>query len=120
MLTGTDAAVYTLKSRQLAADSNVAMQILMGSIDDIVCVPVNPPASEQWLADLRAQWPGRNLRSVGLIGIVNGTPRIVLAEPITPAESDAVVSAWLAAIHGHFCDGLRAAEIGELERIARL
>jgi hypothetical protein len=47
--------------------------------NDCEFLPLAPIASE--LENLRARWPGRNLRGVGVAGLVNGVPTLMLREP---------------------------------------
>ncbi len=110
---------------QLAIESTVAVQVLMGAPDDIEFVPIKPRAAdERLLADIKARWPGRGLRSVGVLGLVGTVPRCALTEPLEPEQVSALVGAFLAYLHALFCDSLaeqqEAGEIAELERLYAL
>jgi hypothetical protein len=48
---------------------------------DCEFLPLAPMASASDLEDLRARWPGRNLRGVGVAGLVNCVPTLMLREP---------------------------------------
>lgn len=113
------------RSSQLVIESSVAAQVLMGAPDDIEFVPIRPRAAdERLLADIKARWPGRGLRSVGVIGLVGTAPRCALKEPLEPEQVSALVGAFLAYLHGLFCDSFagqqEAVEIAELERLYAL
>lgn len=65
---------YQEQSAQLAIDASVAVQVLMGTPDDIEFVPLKPqPADSSMWADIKARWSGRGLRSVGVIGLVGAS-----------------------------------------------
>jgi hypothetical protein len=91
---------YLEKSHQLASESSVAVLVLMGAPDDVEFVPLKPRAAdENMLADLKARWPGRGLRSIGMVGLVGVTPRAVLKEPLEPQQVDAMATAFLTYLH---------------------
>ncbi len=75
---------YTEKSTQLALDASVAVQVLMGTAPgDCEFIPLKPKAADEaMLADLKARWPGRGLRSVGVIGLCGTAPRCAFKEPL--------------------------------------
>jgi hypothetical protein len=87
---------YSEKANQLALDSSVAVLVLMGAPDDVEFVPLKPRAAdERMLAELKAQWPGRGLRSVGVVGLVGITPRYALKGSLAPEQVDVLVAAFL-------------------------
>jgi hypothetical protein len=87
---------YSEKSQQLALDSSIAVQILMGAPDDVEFVPLKPrPADDRMLAELKTRWPGRGLRSVGVVGLVGVTPHYALKEPLEPEQVDMLAAAFL-------------------------
>jgi len=73
------------------------------------------------LAELAARWPGRNLRSVGVIGLIGASPRCVLKEPLEPEQVSALTDAFLAYLHALFCDGFaEQQEVVEIQELRRL
>lgn len=112
---------YSERATELAANASVAVQVLMGAPDDVEFISLKPKmANERWLAELRDRWPGRGLRSVGVIGLCGTSPVIALKEPLEPEQVNALMSEFLAHIHVLFCDTFEAAEIAELERLHAL
>lgn len=116
---------YIERSARLTLDSSVAVMVLMGSPDDVEFLPLKPSmADEGTIAELKARWPGRGLRSVGIIGLVGTTPRCALKEPLDSEQVTGLADAFLAYLHSLYCDGFRAqteaAEIAELERLYSL
>ena len=114
---------YSERSTQLALDSSVAVYILMGTAPgDAEFVPLLPrPATQRMWEEMRARWPGRGLRPIGVIGLVGTTPKVVLREPLEPEQVDALAGAFLAYLDVLFRDSFAAhsevAEIAELERL---
>jgi hypothetical protein len=47
------------------------------------------------LADLKSRWPGRGLRSIGIVGLVGLTARAAFKEPLEPKTVDALATAFL-------------------------
>jgi len=116
---------YSEKSTQLVLDASVAVLVLMGAPDDVEFLPLKPiMADETMRAELKARWPGRGLRSVGMIGLCGLSPRVCLKEPLDMEQASVLADAFLAYLHGLFCDRFaiqaEAAEIAELERVFRL
>jgi hypothetical protein len=112
---------YSERSAQLAVDSSISALVLMGAPDDVEFIQLRPKrADANKLAELKARWPGRGLRAVGVIGLVGTAPRYVLKEPLATEEVSALADAFLAYLHALFCDGFAAqeesAEVAELER----
>ena len=113
---------YSEKSTQLALDATVAVLVLMGRPDDVEFIPLKPRmADEYMLADLKARWPGRGLRSVGVIGLVGTSPTCALKEPLEPEQVNALAGAFLTYLNVLFADSfaeqLPGAEIQELQRL---
>lgn len=113
---------YSEKSTKLALDSSVAVLVLMGTPDDVEFIPLKPRAAdEKTLADLKARWPGRGLRSVGVIGLCGTSPRYELKEPLEPEQVTALAGAFLAYLHALFADSFaeqrEGVEIQELQRM---
>lgn len=88
---------YTEKSAQLAIEASVAVQVLLGTDpDDCEFIPIKPkPADANMLAEIAARWPGRGLRSVGVVGLVGTSPRCILKEPLEPETVDRLAVAFL-------------------------
>lgn len=100
---------YTEKSTRLVLDASVAVQVLMGAPNDVEFVPLLPRAAdESMLAELKARWPGRGLRPVGIIGLVGTSPRVALREPLEPEQVSALASAFLAYVQALFADSFAA------------
>jgi hypothetical protein len=83
---------YDQRRDQLALDSSIMVQVLLGHAPgDMEFVPLKPrPASDDRWTELRAQWPGRGLRLVGTIGLVDGAPKLALREPLDAVQVDAL------------------------------
>jgi hypothetical protein len=120
---------YTERSTQLALDSSVAVQVLLGSAPgDAEFIPLRPrPASQQMWDELKARWPGRGLRSVGVIGLIGTTPQVELKEPIGEEQCCRLAEAFIAYLNvlfqGNFAahrEAVQADEIAELERLYML
>jgi len=112
---------YLDRATNAAANASVAVQVLMGAPDDVEFIPLRPRmADEKMLADIAARWPGRGLRSVGVIGLHGTSPVIALNEPLGPEQVDALASAFLSYIHVLLCDSFEAASILELEKLHAL
>ena len=116
---------YTAQSQNLANESSVAVLVLMGAPDDVEFVPLRPrPADANMLAQLKARWPGRGLRSVGVIGLCGVSPRIALKEPLEPEQVYTLAGAFLEYLHVLYADSFaahqEAAEFSELERLYTL
>lgn len=117
---------YSEQSTQLALDASVAVLVLSNpECNDVEFLMLKPKRLEGCeLADLKARWPGRDLRSVGTIGLVGTAPRWALKEPLTFEQISALADAFLAYLHALFCDGFAAqeetADVTELERLYAL
>jgi hypothetical protein len=117
---------YSEQSTQLALDASVAVLVLTNAqCDDMEFLPLKPrQMTESEKAELVTRWPGRGLRSVGVIGLVGTAPRCALKEPLEPEQVSALAGAFLAYIHVLFCDSLaeqqEGVEIAELERLYAL
>jgi len=90
--------------------------------DDIEFIPLKPsPANAATLAGIAARWPGRGLRSVGVIGLCGVTPCCALKEPLEPEQVSVLTDAFLAYLHALYCDRiavhLEQSEIQELQRM---
>jgi hypothetical protein len=93
---GKESMTYSEKSAQLTLDSSVAVMVLMGAPNDVEFLPLKPRvADEKMLSELRGRWPGRGLRSIGIVGLVGVTPRAALKESLEPMQVDALAAAFL-------------------------
>jgi hypothetical protein len=114
---------YIEKSAQLAIEASVSVQILLGTTPgDCEFVPLRPKlADANMIADIAARWPGRGLRSVGVIGLCGTTPSLVLKEPLDPEQVNALGAAFLRYVNvlfgANFVEQREAVEIAELERL---
>lgn len=116
---------YSERSTQLALDSSVAVSVLIGAPGDVEFLPLKPRAADEtMLAELKARWPGRGLRSVGVIGLIGTSPQYALKEALDPEQVTALTAAFLTYIHSLFLNSfvaqMEAAEIAELERLYAL
>jgi len=99
---------YTEKSTQLALDSSVAVLVTNAQVDDLEFLPLKPrQMSETDRAELAARWPGRGLRSMGVIGLVGTSPRYALKEPLEPEQVSTLAGAFLAYLHVLFSDSFK-------------
>ena len=111
---------YQEQSVHLALDSSVAVMALSNPDDltDWEFMPLKPRTmTEREEADLAARWPGRNLRTVGVVALVGATPKFALKVPLTPAQTSALADAFLEHVHGVFCDALFANQETDLRQI---
>jgi len=91
---------YTERANQLALDSSVAVLVLMGAPEDVEFIPLRPrTADANMLAELKARWPGRNLRSVGVLGVVGGAAQCALKEPFEPETVSRLADAFAVYVH---------------------
>ena len=117
---------YTEKSTQLALDAPVAVLALSSpDCTDLELLPLRPrQMSEREREQLAARWHGRNLRSVGVIGLVGTTPKHALKDTLEPEQVSALIDAFLGYLHALYCGSLATqqatAEIQELERVFAL
>ena len=114
---------YREKSTQLALDSSVAVLVLSNpECTDLEFLPLRPrQMSTSDRVELAARWSRRNLRSIGVIGLVGTCPRYALKEPLETEQVSALTDAFLAYLHVLFADSfaeqLEGAEIQELQRM---
>jgi hypothetical protein len=113
---------YIERSAQLAVESSIAAWVLMGAPNDVEFVPLRPKmADATWLAELKARWPGRLLRAVGVIGLCGTSPRCVLKEPLSPEQVSALANAFLVYVEtllgDSFAQQQKDAEIEWLNRL---
>ena len=90
---------YSEKSIQIACDASIAVLALSNPEGtDLEFLPLKPhPMSQSYAAGLRARWPGRNLRTIGVIGLVGASARVELKEPFAhPEQISALAEAFLA------------------------
>jgi hypothetical protein len=119
---------YSERSTQLAVDASVAVLVLLGTApDDMEFIPLKPKmATEEsmLMAELRARWPGRGLRSVGVIGLCGTSPRCAFKEPLETQQISALAAAFLVYLDVLFRESFAAqtekAELSELERLFNL
>jgi hypothetical protein len=97
---------YQSKLAQLALDSSVAVYVLANAdCTDVELLQLKPRQMDALEAErLRDRWHGRNLDSVGVIGLVGASPRFELKQPLGPERESRLMSAFLEYVHGIFCD----------------
>lgn len=110
---------------QLGLDSSIAVMVFMGAPDDVEFLPLKPRvADESMLAELKDRWPGRGLRSIGVIGLVGTAPKCELSEPLTPNQINGLAAAFITYLQvllsASFAEQQGTAEIAELERLFQL
>jgi hypothetical protein len=117
---------YSERLAELVLSSSIAVQAVLGSSPgDAEFIPLLPrPADDRMWAELKARWPGRGLRSVGVIGLVGNTPQLELKEPLEDEQVRALAEAFIAYLdvflQGSFAahrEAVESAEIAELERM---
>ena len=114
---------YSEKSMRVALDPSVAVMVLSNpECTDVELLPLRPrlmTAIER--AQLATRWAGRNLDSIGVIGLVGTTPQCALKIPLEPEQVSALANAFLAYVHAllgeSFAAQTEAVEIAELERM---
>jgi hypothetical protein len=114
---------YLEKSTELACAASVAVMVLAnGQNDDIEFLPLQPRRfSDAEMLDLRARWAGRDLRSVGVIGLVGATPECAFKEPLGVNVTTSLAGAFLAYLQSLFRDGFAAQLEGfEVQELCRL
>jgi hypothetical protein len=94
---------------------------------DMEFVPVRPqPATDAMREELRSRWPGRGLRGVGYIGLVDGAPKLALNEPLDGVQVEALAAAFAGYIatlvksamtSDGFAVEIERAEVSELQRM---
>ena len=119
---------YEQRRDELAINSSICVAVLLGSTPcDTELFPIRPqPATDAMREELRSRWPGRGLRGVGYIGLVDGAPQLALSEPLDGGQLEALADAFAAHIGtivksaltaDSFAAEIERAEISELERI---
>jgi hypothetical protein len=99
---------YEERSIDLAVASSIAVLVCASEdFSDIEMLPIKPAG----LADgekeyMRKVWPGRGLRTIGVMGLVGASPRLTLREPIDTDCITALSNAFLEHVHATLCDGL--------------
>jgi hypothetical protein len=114
---------YSETSAHLALNSSIAVMVF-GNAEgtDLEMLMLRPrQADSSELAELADRWPGRGLRSLGVMGLCEASPRFVFKEPLKPEVISRLADAFLAYLHALFCDSLdaqrRETEIRELRRL---
>jgi len=83
---------------QLACDAEVAVYVMYNAdASEIEFLNLKPMASDSERSSLAARWPGRDLRSAGVMGrLPNGKVEMVLKKPLSPAGLSALFNAFIA------------------------
>ncbi|MDR5729806.1 MAG: hypothetical protein RB191_20525 [Terriglobia bacterium] len=114
---------YSEKSTQLTLDSSVAVLALSNpDCTELELLPLKPrQMSEREQAQLAARWHGRNLRSIGVLGLVGTTPKYALKDSLEPEQVSVLADAFLAYLHALYCDSFAAQhETAEIQELGRL
>ena len=86
---------YSEQSTELALNASIAVMVLMGAPDDVEFLPLRPrTADENMLAELKARWPGRGLRVIGILGLCGATSRAAFKEPLQDVQVYALADAF--------------------------
>jgi hypothetical protein len=101
------------------SSASLAVMVIMGGPHDIEFLPLVPTiADAATLDDLKARWAGRELRSVGFMGLNGTTPFYAWKEHMEPEQVSTLGSAFLAYLDSFFTKGfaekMRTTEIDEL------
>lgn len=102
--------------------ATLSVYCLMGGPHDIEFLPLLPKmADTETLNELKARWSGRELRSVGIMGLNGTTPFYEFQERMEPEQIAILGSAFMAYLDSFFSKGfaeqMRTREIDELHRI---
>jgi hypothetical protein len=119
---------YEERRDTLAINSSILVQVMLGNAGDMEFSLVRPrPANSAAMEEeLRAKWPGRGLRAVGFVGLVDGAPQLVLKAPISAAEVEVLAIAFGGYVGTLMKQAMSAenigaelarAEVSELERM---
>jgi hypothetical protein len=110
---------YQEKSVRLALDSTVAV-LALGNPEctDLELLPLRPRTmSESERDELKARWHGRNLQSIGVVGLVGTTPQFALKQSLQPEQISLLADAFLQHVYEVYCDGLAQQTEAELRRL---
>lgn len=100
---------YTEQAKQIVLGSSVALYVLMGESNDVEFLQIRPKmATDAELLDLRARCEGRCLRGVGVIGLINNTPRYAFSEHLEPDQVNAMCNSFLAFLNVLYSGNLHA------------
>jgi hypothetical protein len=117
---------YSEKSTQLALDASVAVLALSNpDCTELELLPLRPrQMSESEQAQLAARWHGRNLRSIGVLGLVGTTLKYALKDTLEPEQISVLANAFLMYLHALYCDSFatqqETAETQELQHMMSL
>jgi hypothetical protein len=101
---------YEEKAADLGASASIAVMILASEdCSDVDLMPLKPRMMPPNECEFRRQaWRGRDLKTLGIAGLVGAVPRFELKEPLDLARVSRLADAFLDHIHGILCDGLEA------------
>lgn len=113
-------ATYEERRDNLAINSSIFVQVMLGNASgdmEFSLVRPRPANADVMEEELRAKWPGRGLRAVGFVGLVDGAPQLVLKAPISAAEVEVLAIAFGGYVATLIKQSMSAENIGaELER----
>jgi hypothetical protein len=83
-------------THQLTLDAQFAVYVMSNpDASEIEFLELNPRmASVSEMESLAARWPGRGLRGIGVIGLVNGRVHMALTEPCDNIKLAALLGAF--------------------------
>ena len=98
---------YTEKANQVATESSVAVLMLSNpEASDIEILPLKPREMPQCeLEALAARWGGRNLRSIGVVGLVGAATQYAFRQPLEPEIVSRLADAFCAYIQTFLFSG---------------
>lgn len=114
---------YATRSTQLALDAEIAVYVLCDAdMTNIELLPLKPrslPDSE--VQALNHCWTGRELRGLGVIGIVKGAPHVALKELLGVEQIAALSAAFVTYVNTLIAVGLEQEREGiEVQELCRL
>jgi hypothetical protein len=113
---------YAELSDAVACDSTVAVMVCANEdCTDVEFIALKPRADEAALANLKERWPGRGLRSIGVLGLKGTAPLCVFKVPLDPDKINELARAFIAYINSLLFPAFtERMTIAELHRMAAL
>jgi hypothetical protein len=110
---------YSEQSTKVALDSEIAVMVLSNpECTDVELLELKPrQRATSELAALASRWHGRNLQSIGVIGLCAATPRFAFKTDLAPEQLSALADAFVEFIQRAVCDSLAAQQEAELRRM---
>ncbi len=113
---------YAEKALEVAMSSSVAVLALSNpDCTQIEMLPLKPrPMTESEQIAVRAKFIGRDLRTVGVIGLAGIEPKCAFKEPMEPEHVNTLATAFLSYLQALYAGCFLDSEAAELERLAAL